>query len=505
MATTHDFAAEFPHINTHFYSIYPYLPPTLQAKINSLVSAADENKAILNDLIKFCYTGPSKGDVLSDDFKGTKRALENGGEGIASSVSSHLTISKKPRVSSPLKDMLDADDAPLYTIHAISITSPIRKKADITVHKKTIRFSNPATDALEAFLSLDALETAFLVDTPAKAKPHHTVMILPKHTGEEDKKLKEKTGIVDQIIFGVDATSALRITAYPDEPTNHPKSTSTRALLRAFLSHLPHSIPVLEPSPEAFLSADKRPQIDAYLRAKDGHLYFFDSGILFGEKKPCEWFPVEQIAGVRTLTATGRTFSLIIRRLTEESEDEADNTAMGDEMEGLGSETQFSLIEGKESDPVNEWIHRHQNRFGKATAAPATEAPAAEPARINKGKGKALPQDIEVDEEDSEEDEDFEPSGSDSEPGEEFDSNHESSSDNGDPDEKEASGGDSGDESEEVEWVERHPLQRPGAVPKMSKAAMQMAVGMVEEEFGMSSSSRNQAQNHEDDELDEDL
>ncbi|OBZ74864.1 Heat shock protein 16 [Grifola frondosa] len=75
------------------------------------------------------------------------------------------------------------DDPPLFTLHTLSATTPVRKKVDITVHSASIRLTNPNSHALEhPSIPFSSLRRAFLLPTRGKTKPHWTVVLLPSDT-----------------------------------------------------------------------------------------------------------------------------------------------------------------------------------------------------------------------------------------------------------------------------------------------------------------------------------
>jgi len=189
-----------------------------------------------------------------------------------------------------------------------------------------------------------------------------------------------------------------------------------------------------------------------------------------------------------TRSVTGRSFSLFIdtqfstvyalssnaRRINQPNEaDEA-------ELE----QTEFSLIEGRDQDAVQRWISAHQNQFvqmavpnASTPVAPTTSQPAAPPMPFS----QALLDESDTEDRDflmseSSDDESLEPS----------------SSENGEDGETEDGEGEdlaqlsSGEEdvngSDELKG--NHPLMRPGAMPRMTAAAMDDAIGIVEEKFG---------------------
>lgn len=377
----------------------------------------------------------------------------------------------------------DDDDLPLFTLPSMSTTSPIRKKVDVTIHARSIRFINPATRVLESSIPLASITRAFLLPTRGKTKGHWTVVLLPTDVPDKTKALPSSA---QQVIFGLDALSAaaFETTSYSSSTTT-PTSTTTVAkgeetvtAVRRLLSHIP--VPLLEPSATVFRSACATPKVgngaaglDAYLSAKSGTLWFFDSGILWGESKPCEFWAVSDLIakdGVRLISATGRTCSVILGR--KDGDDEV-------------IETVFSMVDGREQDPINAWARNRKHVFGKPaattssalnqTVSNAKEAHSSDHAQPNGTvKGPAW------DDSDSD-DEDFEASSEDL------------SGSFSDPEESEDGSGsrsgsaeDSGDELEEEDeglQEARHPLLRPGAMPRMSKAAMDMVVDMVHDDF----------------------
>ncbi|KAJ7468720.1 histone chaperone Rttp106-like-domain-containing protein [Mycena latifolia] len=372
------------------------------------------------------------------------------------------------------------DGPPLFTLHAISTTSPIRKKVDITVYASSVTFVNPSTRAVESSIHLSALTRAFLLPTRGKMKAHWTVVVLSSDTPDRGKKPAAQSSS-PQIIFGLDATApgAVKYTTYTGptaEPNTLKTGTPTRTLLVDFLARL--GLPVLEPVPAVFKSACAGPAasaceggvpgVEAYRAAKAGTLWFLDAGVLWGESKPCEFWPLEDLLskaeGLRVVSATGRTCTVLLTRKSppeeraELEEGEADP----------GVEATFSLIDGREQEGINKWVREHRDLFGKAKTAGAGALQVQDDSDEEDGDFEA----------DSESDGGSVTSGS-SESGEESGSEEAEDSD-GEPGGEDADG----DEDEEEELrPENHPLMRPGAMPRMSRAAIDMVAAMVEGDF----------------------
>ncbi|KAJ6562834.1 hypothetical protein DFH09DRAFT_1159742, partial [Mycena vulgaris] len=196
------------------------------------------------------------------------------------------------------------EDGPaLFTLHAISTTSPIRKKVDIAVHASSVQFLNPSTRAIESSIPLSTLTRAFLLPTRGKMKAHWTVVILSSDTPDRGKKPAAQSSS-PQIIFGLDATASAAVKYTSGTELNALKAgTPTRAILLDFLGRLP--FPVLEPVSAVFKSACAGvaasaseggvPGVEAYRAAKAGTLWFLRDGVLWGESKPCEFWPLESL------------------------------------------------------------------------------------------------------------------------------------------------------------------------------------------------------------------
>ncbi|KAI0776586.1 hypothetical protein BD413DRAFT_490799 [Trametes elegans] len=400
-------------------------------------------------------------------------------------------------------------DPPRFTLHALSVSSPIRKKVNITVHRSSIRLTNPSTQNEEHVpIPLAAVQRAFLLSTRGKSKPHWTVALLASDTPAPTSKAADSTKDtpVPQLVFGLDATltAPFTTTAYADDGTpkteTYPKGSASLPGLRAFLSHIPAA--TLEPSTTVFRSAaapsgDGVAGVEAYRGAKQGTLWFLDEGVLW-DGKPCEFFALEHLAapgkgdqafdGVRTLSATGRTCSVILRRIGGKLAAKADADAESDE-EDLGEDFDFGMVDGREQETIGRWIKSHRHRFGRPVEAARAAVQGNGGSADAKGKGKAKAEDPRAEDTEDEEDSDFTMDSSDDETssGESDDDSDASGGGDGDEDgeeEGDASDDRTGEEDEPEELdPKHHPLLRPGAMPRMSRAAVEAVVGMVEQDM----------------------
>ncbi|KAF5329475.1 hypothetical protein D9619_009125 [Psilocybe cf. subviscida] len=493
--------------NQHYLrAVMPTLPTEIAHKIRSMCVSAD-TEATLENFVRFLLGGTHSGEAskaIQDQWAPKQAAVKEILKTLGPSPDppekkrgrddedSTSPEAKKPRLSPQTNGNPDTG-LPLYTLHAISATSPVRKKVDITVHENAIVMVNPTSRAVESTLPLATIKRAFIVPTRGKSKPHWTVIILSSDIPDKGKPAPGTTSENHQIILGIDAvsTSPLTTTTYTKDEaaaTVSPKGSETLPFLRAFLSHLGGGVSLMEPSKAAVFksactgvgsgasaSPDGIPGVEAYRAAKPGNLWFAREGILWGESKPCEFWPVGDLLGRSEglrLVGSGRTFTVVLtRRLAKDGE-----VAEGEE--DMGEETEFGMVDGKEREGINEWVRNHRHLFGKATSSQDAE-PAMPPPR----QGPMTIRDL-LEDEDEEDDEDFEASVSDLDGSERLSSGDSSSEDEGGEGSDEE-GEAEGSEEEDVEMQEldpaHHPLLRPGAMPKMSKAAMEMAVGIVEE------------------------
>ncbi|GJJ06072.1 hypothetical protein Clacol_000261 [Clathrus columnatus] len=460
----------------YFDAVYETLPITLKEYVDILFAkhastGGIEARHTFDRLLRLLLGGNRpEGDVISstewidsqtklelalsslDEFhsKGKKRGRDD---------DSSEQNSKKVKLDSTMTPVnCDQEDFPIYSLHAISVISPIRKKVDITLHQRSIRFTSAASGSLQSVIPTESLTRAFLLSTPKKTKPHWTVIILSDTEHHE-------------IIYGVDdVLPSLKTTIHPRPSEISPKGTSVEASLRTFLSHLPSHIPLLELSTSQFRSGTGEPWLGTFLRAKDGYLFLFQSGILFGLRKPCTWIGMEEIEGVRSLSVTGRTFSIFIkRRLIDEDQN------------GEGAETVFSMVDGKHQDSVSEWIQDNRHLFG-VNPNKCEEHNAGENQRINTDLDESDDSDYRSESESddgeptSDSDEDTEDSTGDSDGSEEEDTETEAEAEN------EEANIATGNEKKTLDPSWR-PVVKVGVVQQLSKAAMDAVIGTVERDL----------------------
>ena len=414
----------------------------------------------------------------------------------------------------------DKDDVPQLTLHAISATAPVRHKVDITLHARTLRLAHSTTGASTARCARTALTRVFFLPTRARSSGalQWTALLLagdkpapPTPRGGKEAKATTSTAIVRfELACSVPDSSNRatipRMTVHAHAPTSSSSSTPTSQVStsarEAVFTLLSSTI---SGTPVALTTVERGAQlagITAHRGVRETSLWFFDddgananagAGIL-ADARPAEFWALEDLArgdaGVRVRTATGRTCSVVLmrRRNTGQGGDGEDEE--GEEEEEEGEETEFQMIDGKERERILEWVRRHRGAFGIARAreddgngANAEAAPSRDAATNGKEKQDS---DSDSDFEVSEESDGGSPSssGSGSGSGSDAGSDAAGTGDEGN-DEGESgneSGGDEGDDEDDVMEIDdpkHHPLLRAGALPKMSRAAMDAAVELV--------------------------
>ena len=501
-------------------SILPVLPTPIASKIRTLCASSPDNEVIFEHLIRLLAGAEPEAEPSSKDFKGSW--AEKQADTLKILAELHPPDKKRGReedsddVQQAKRHRLDPGD-PLFTLHAISTTSPVRKKVDVTIHTNAITFTHPTSRAVEATIPLDSLNRAFILPTRGKSKPHWTVVLLSSDVPAE--KPKPNTTASDneqQIIFGLDAvpSTTFKITSHPTV-LESPRGNPTLPHIHSFFSHLPNRIVIITPNVSTFKSAcpgiganasEGIPGVETYRGAKPGNLWFAEEGILWGESKPCEFWAVGDLLskeGLRVVGA-GKTCSVILtRRIQSSLEDDKHN-------EEEGEETEFGMVDSREREGIYEWVRKHRNLFAAGGGAPSgstnpsatttagsskSSNSSAKDRKVNHPSSGPLTIRTLQDGDSDSEDGDFEDSsvedldGSEKMSGEEGDeSSDEDSSDSGN-----GSGVDDADNADEPDMDTKddgpldpahHPLLRPGAMPRMSKAATEMAVGIVEDAFG---------------------
>lgn len=178
----------------------------------------------------------------------------------------------------------------------VSVIYPTRKKCTLTIYKDYISIQS-------TYLRIQDLEYVFLFQTPYKTKPQWSLYLT-------SKEIKDAIGIA------LDVDSKEKIVNM---------MTSI-----AFIRKLGITTPDLK---------EKKQYVEAYLKNKDGFLYFLSNGVFFGFKKPLLFFANKDIVSMHVNCVTGRTFNLSINT--------KDNVSF-----------EFSMIDQSEYDGISRYMEK---------------------------------------------------------------------------------------------------------------------------------------------------
>jgi hypothetical protein len=297
----------------------------------------------------------------------------------------------------------------------ISFQLPARKKYDIVITTTHLLLYNSKTDTIEYQYDLNDLSPlgGACVPSPDKATKSFTYVVFLKAD--------------DCIVFSTQDKGDI-ILKRPQEADETLSTDKHEKIAQLFSTYT--RVPMTQPSKEYFRSTgvsastgklEDRSHVVAYLKAKDGFLFFLPTGILFGFKKPTLFFPITHLASNVITNITQRTFDLT---LTLKPGCQVLGTAgFRTTKEGDDDTVQFSMIEQSEYGGIEAYTKKlgiNDQSMAEERKAVTTkhEDNYSEDEDI-KGKGKAAASMTEQQQhhEDSEEnDEDFEPSDDDSDP-----------------------------------------------------------------------------------------
>jgi hypothetical protein len=241
--------------------------------------------------------------------------------------------------------------------------------------------------------------------------------------------------------------------------------------------------------------------ITAFRGVRETSLWFFvDDGAnanagagILADGRPAEFWALKDLArgeaGVRVRTATGRTCSVVLMRRRSGDDGTGERGDGEREEEEEGEETEFQMIDGKERERILEWVRRHRGAFGIAKIRVGEEDDEAQVASRDAAAADGKEKETGGGGQDSDSDSDFEASeasdgGSPSSSGSGSDVGSDAGTGEGEGESGNESGGDEGDDDDDEDVMDlddpkHHPLLRAGALPKMSRAAMDAAVELV--------------------------
>jgi hypothetical protein len=204
----------------------------------------------------------------------------------------------------------------LLTIRDLSFQTPLRKKLNLIFTQNELQAHSPAKQELS--IPLNKIHHVISVAAPDKTAKTWNFVIMYGDTTE-----------LDAWVFGVPDTVAKTAVGGDKFPLD--ATISYKALLISAFKQL-SGILVSEPSSSEFespIALPGRPKETAFHAvahrgAKEGYLYFLNTGILYGFKKPVSFFPLSTIREVTFTSILQRTFNLVVS-----TEDNVDGEEFG--------------------------------------------------------------------------------------------------------------------------------------------------------------------------------
>ncbi|CAO3635574.1 unnamed protein product [Mucor hiemalis] len=291
----------------------------------------------------------------------------------------------------------------VFRLIDISFQLPARKKYNLIITRTRLLLHNPKTDIIEFQCNLNDISPygGSCVPSPDKATKCNTFTLFLKN---EDCLVFNSQDKVDMVLKKPDTA---------DEVLGENKHEIISKLLTQHAR-----VTITQPSKEFFRSTgvssttgkvlEDKTHVVAYLKAKDGFLFFLPTGILFGFKKPTLFFPISSLASTVITNITQRTFDLTLTM--KPGSQILGSSGFRTTKEGDDDTVQFSMIEQSEYGG----IEAYTKKSGVNDHSMAEERKAVVPSKKEDDEKKATKGD--EDEDSEENDEDFQPSDDDNEP-----------------------------------------------------------------------------------------
>ncbi|KAL9103057.1 MAG: hypothetical protein Q9163_001855 [Psora crenata] len=323
-----------------------------------------------------------------------------------STASPQANPSKKRKLDLPANGASRWDNGTFYSFHEISFSIPQRKKLKLDIGKlpnQGIRGTSLGGE-IETIAKWQDIREIVCLPVPEKAQLQYNFCVFAS-TGDETTS--------NQMLWTVPNAPPKEGTAEAGASIN--AGDTYKSLLTTAIndSLTPYRKQVIEPKSAEFSSqltqvcrkGEVAYHIKAFRGAKDGFLFLLSTGLVWGFKKPLEFFPFGVIDSVSYTSVLQRTFNLnvLVR------EDAATDT----------QEFEFSLIDQTDFAGIDAYIKRHglqnasmaEQRRAKKLNVNGVKADNDEMAGEG-GEGeleKAVREAQDLEDEDEEDDENFDP------------------------------------------------------------------------------------------------
>ena len=255
--------------------------------------------------------------------------------------------SKKRKLEHRPLDSAGWDKGGQYSVADVSFSIPQRKKLVLELAPSAgIRAMTTAAGAdgdrsVEFAVGWDSIQDVFCLPLPEKAQAQYNFCVFSNGAAN------------DQILWTVpDTIPKEGVFKGPD--ATHQGDTYKSLLISVINKALKtHKKRVVEPSKDEFASqiiqahrkGETAYHVKAFRGSKDGYLFLLATGIIWGFKKPLEFFAFDTIDSVSYTSVLQRTFNL--------------NIAIRPSEEASVQEFEFSMIDQADFAGIDAYIKRH--------------------------------------------------------------------------------------------------------------------------------------------------
>lgn len=204
------------------------------------------------------------------------------------------------------------------------------------------------------------IEYAFYLPVPEKSQIQHNYILFPRNAFSLSKS---GAPTEDPLLFTVSAgapkpgsiggPNAGAASAVSDSYT-----TLFNWALNKCLQAAGNNVQIVAADPAKFHSKVRQPHrpkeaavhVKAFRGSKDGYLFFLETGILWGFKKPLLFIPLDKIAAISYTSVLQRTFNMVVEVFTGENGN--DETT---------EEIEFSMLDQEDYGGINQdYVMRHR-------------------------------------------------------------------------------------------------------------------------------------------------
>ena len=254
--------------------------------------------------------------------------------------------SKKRKLDLPADGAPRFDNGTFYTFKEISFSIPQRKKLNLDIGKLStqgIRGRGPA-DEVEILAKWSDVREIACLPVPEKSQPQYNFCVFTQSNGH---------AAYDQMLWAV-PNIAPKDGSYDSNEFIKPGETYRSLLIATINASLkPYMKHIIEPSDVEFSSqlaqahrkGETAYHIKAFRGAKEGFIFLLSTGIVWGFKKPLEFFPFDVIDSVSYTSVLQRTFNL--------------NVAVRKESGSEAQEFEFSMIDQADFGGIDAYVKRH--------------------------------------------------------------------------------------------------------------------------------------------------